>query len=103
MSDALNRHRELVQRFPDNELARFSLAKAMYDAGDFAPARTELEFCLQRKPDWMVAWILTGHCQLALGQRDAAKAAFTEALRLARAQRHRDPAAELEELLRGLD
>ena len=99
MSDAFVRQREMVRQYPENELARFSLGRALFDAGDFSGAREHLEVALQRKPDWMVVQILLGKCDLAQGFAAAAKNAFEQALHLARVQHHEGPEAELLELL----
>ena len=103
MSDLFARQRELVRQHPENELARFSLGRALFDAGDFPGAREQLEVALRRKPDWMVVQILLGKCDLAQGFADAARSAFERALQLARQQHHEGPEAELLELLSGLN
>jgi len=99
MSDPLARQRQMVSQFPENELARFSLGKALYDRADFSGALTELTTALARKPDWMVVQILIGKCEQALGRRDAAKAAFQRARQLAIEQNHEGPLAEMDQLL----
>ena len=96
MNDLIARHEKMVQQFPQNELARFSLGKALFDAGEFARAREQLEVAIQKKPDWMVVHILIGKCDLALGHRASAKAAFEKALQLAIDQNHEGPQAEME-------
>lgn len=93
----------MVRQYPENELARFSLGRALFDAGDFSEAREHLEVALRRKPDWMVVQILLGKCALAQGAVDAARIAFEKALHLARVQHHEGPEAELMELLSGLN
>jgi len=103
MDDRFARQRQLVQSHPENELARFSLGRALFDAGDFAGAREHLEVALRRKPDWMVVQILIGKCDLAQGSPDAARESFERALRLAREQHHEGPEAELLDLLSGLN
>jgi Tfp pilus assembly protein PilF len=103
MGDLFTRQRELVRQYPENELARFSLGRALFDAGDFAGAREQLEVALRRKPDWMVVQILLGKCDLAQGSADAARSAFERALQLARQQHHEGPEAELLDLLSGLN
>ena len=93
----------MVQRYPENELARFSLGRALFDAGDLSGAREHLEVALRRKPDWMVVQILLGKCDLAQGDLAAARSAFERALHLAREQHHEGPEAELMDLLSGLN
>ena len=99
MTDPLARQRHLVAQHPDNELARFSLGKALFDRGDFAGAREHLAAALERKPDWMVVQILIGKCDLSLGNRAAARNAFERARDLALAQNHEGPLAEMDQLL----
>lgn len=103
MNETILRYQKLLEQFPNNELARFSLGKAFYDGGDFAAAQAEFELALQRKPDWMVVQILIGKCELAKGQKEAARTAFERARQLAIAQNHEGPLAEMDELLATLD
>lgn len=103
MNPAFERHRKMVEQYPDNELARFSLGKALYDSGDIPAAHEQLKIALAKKPDWMVVQILIGKCELAEGNPTAARAAFERALALAIAQNHEGPRAELEQLLTELD
>jgi Flp pilus assembly protein TadD len=93
----------MVERFPENELARFSLGKALFDQGRFSEAREQLAVALSKRSDWMVVQILIGKCDLELGDHQRARAAFERALQLAIEQRHEGPQAELENLLSGLN
>ena len=99
MTDAIARSQKLVAQYPNNELARFSLGKAYYDDGQYAPAKEQLNVALARKPDWMVVQILIGKCELSLGDRAAALSAFERARQLALEQHHEGPLAEMEQLL----
>ena len=103
MSDAIARHRKLLEQYPDNELARFSLGKALFDQNDFTAAKEQFQIALNRKPDWMVVQILLGKCDLSLGDKAAAKAAFERARDLALTQHHEGPLAEMESLLAELE
>ena len=96
---SLTRWQTLVAQQPNNELARFSLGKALFDAGEFAAAREHFQIALAKKPDWMVVQILLGKCALALGHKAEARAAFERGLQLAVAQNHEGPREELEGLL----
>ena len=58
MSEVLAPYQKLLEQFPNNELARFSLGKALFDLGQFAAAKEHFEFALSRKPHWMVVQIL---------------------------------------------
>jgi uncharacterized protein HemY len=97
MNDLIARHEKTVAQFPQNELARFSLGKALFDAGEFARAKEHLAIALKKKPDWMVVQILIGKCDLALGDKASAKAAFERALQLAIEQHHEGPQTEMEQ------
>lgn len=102
MNDPLARQRQMVQQYPENELARFSLGKALFDRGELAEAREHLTVALAKRPDWMVVQILLGKCDLAAGDRPAARQAFERALELAVVQHHEGPQAEMESLLEDL-
>lgn len=92
----------LVERQPDNELFRFSLAQALVAENRLADAVPHYRYCVEKLADWMMPRILLGKLLLQLGRPEEAKACFTEALALAVAQHHEDPERELRELLRGL-
>lgn len=100
--DPLERQRQLAAQYPDNELARFSLGRALFDRGDVAAAKPEFQAALKRKPDWMAVQILLGKCDLQLGDTAAARASFERARDLAIAQHHEGPLAEMESLLADL-
>ena len=102
MNEIIARHEKMVAQFPENELGRFSLGKALFNAGEFAQAKEHLAVALAKKPDWMVVQILIGKCELAAGDWAQAKAAFQNALQLAVEQHHEGPQAELEQLLADL-
>ena len=99
MQEAVNRFQKMLEQNPNNDLARFSLAKALFDAEQFADAKPHFETALQRKPEWMIAQILLGKCQLSLGDRAAARVTFQRGLELAIAQHHEGPQAEMESML----
>ena len=103
MNETIARCEKMVEQFPQNELARFSLGKALFDAGDFQRAKEHFEIALTKKPDWMVVQILIGKCELSLGQRASAKSAFERALKLAIDQNHEGPQMEMEQALAELD
>ena len=102
MSDRVEQFRQLLEKFPDNEMARFSLGKAYYDLNQFAAAKDQLELALLKRPDWMVVQILVGKCELSLGNKHLAVKAFERARQLAIDQKHEGPQAEMDELLQEL-
>jgi Flp pilus assembly protein TadD len=103
MSSALERYRQMVAQHPGNELARFSLGKALFDSGDFAGAREQFEAALERRSDWMVVRILLGKSLLELKDPVAARVSFEKARQLAVEQHHEGPLAEIDRLLSELN
>ncbi len=92
----------LVASQPANELFRFSLAQALLAESRPADALEHLQFCADKKTDWMMPRILLGKALLGLGRRAAAKPWLEQALQLAIAQAHEDPERELRALLTDL-
>jgi len=103
VNDAIARYQKLLEQYPDNELARFSLGKALFDLGDLRAAKEQFEVALSRKPTWMVVQILLGKCELGLGNRPAAIAAFERARKLAIEQDHQGPLEEMNQQLEELN
>lgn len=103
MNDTIARYQKLLEQYPDNELARFSLGKAWFDLGRFTEAREQFVRALEKKPDWMVVQILLGKCDLATGDKAGAKAAFERARQLAIEQNHEGPLAEMDAALAELE
>jgi predicted Zn-dependent protease len=92
----------LVARQPDNELFRFSLAQALLAENKPAEAVEHLSACAVKKADWMMPRILLGKALLGLGRKPEAKPWLEQALQLAIAQAHDDPAQELQAILKDL-
>jgi predicted Zn-dependent protease len=89
----------LVERNPDNELFRFSLAQALEAEGRNHEAEPHYQFCVAKKTDWMMPRILLGKLYLATGRTADARGLLEDALRLAVDQNHETPEAELRALL----
>jgi tetratricopeptide (TPR) repeat protein len=99
MNETIIRYQKLLEQYPNNELARFSLGKAYFDLDQYSEAKAQFELALARKPDWMVAQILLGKCELSLGNREPAQSAFERARQLAVEQEHDGPLMEIQQLL----
>ena len=93
------RFQKLVEQNPENELYRFSLAQALVKEDQPGQAEPHLRACIEKRPDWMVAFILLGKALVDLGRSDEARLIFESALGLAIEQQHEDPEAELRALL----
>jgi len=88
-----------VEAKPNNMLFRFSLGQALYDEGATEAAIPHLQRCADSRDDWMLPRILLGKALLQHGQADTAKPILATALKLAIAQHHDEPAAELRDIL----
>lgn len=89
----------LVAQQPANDLFRFSLAQALLAEGRPAEAIEHLVLCADKKPEWMLPRILLGKSLVGLGRQAEAKPWLLEALDLAVAQDHEDPAREVKGIL----
>lgn len=94
-----HRFQTLVSNNPNNELFRFSLAQALIDENRHEEAIEHLDFCIHKKPDWMMAQILKAKSLLTLARPADAKPVLERALHLAIEQHHEAPEAELRKLL----
>lgn len=102
MSARVAQFQTLVTSQPQNELFRFSLAQALIAAERESEAVPHLEFCVDKKADWMLPRILLGKLHLKAGRPAEARPLLENALALAIAQDHEDPAAELQAILDGM-
>lgn len=105
MSDSaelISRYEAKVAEHPENGLVRFSLGKALFDAGRFSEAEVHLQKALSTKPDWMVVTMLLAQCALRRNDKPAAKALYENALQFAIDQKHADPEAEIRAALADL-
>ncbi len=102
MPTRVEQFQSLFTASPDNELFRFSLAQAFIDAGRDSEAIPHLEYCAEKKADWMMPRIMLGKILLASGETARARPLLEAALQLAIDQDHDDPAEELRAILDGL-
>ncbi|MCF7750042.1 tetratricopeptide repeat protein [Bacillus subtilis subsp. subtilis] len=78
----------------DSALLRFSLGKALLDAGDPGQAATHLQRCVAQDPAYSAGWKLLGKAWLAADDADAAALAWRQGIAVA--QRNGDKQAEKE-------
>jgi predicted Zn-dependent protease len=102
MASRSEQFQALVDRHPENELFRFSLAQALEAEGRAQEACQHYQVCVEKRADWMMPRILLGKILLQLGRRAEAKPLLASALELAIAQSHEDPERELRGLLADL-
>jgi Flp pilus assembly protein TadD len=94
-SELIAKYEALLARRPDDELLRFSLGKALYDAGRYAEAEEQLRLALAARSDWMVVTMLLAQCALRRNDATAAKALYEKALQFAIDQDHEGPEQEI--------
>ena len=87
---------------PDNEMFRFSYGEALFEEENYQECLEHLEFCVSKKPDWMIPHILLGKAYIALDRKSDAISHLEKALILARDQHHEDPETEVVGLLEDL-
>jgi hypothetical protein len=56
---------ELWEKLLENDLWRFKLTRAWFDAGDHANAANHLRTLCHKKADWTVEHVFPGRCLLA--------------------------------------
>lgn len=95
----IDRFGQMVAKHPDNELARFSLGSALFEAGRFADAEPHFKRALELKGDWVVAYILRARCLIRLGRADEAKPLLATGRKHSIAQHHESPVEEIDEIL----
>jgi Flp pilus assembly protein TadD len=89
----------LVAKNPENELARFSLGSALFEAGRFADAEPHFAKALALKGDWVMAYILRARCLIRLGRVGEARPLLATGRRHSLAQHHEAPVEEIDEIL----
>ena len=95
----ITRYETLLQQRPGDELALFSLGKALFDANRYPEAETHLRAALRAKPDWMVVAMLLAKCALHRNDKAAARKLYEDALGFAIAQHHEGPEEEIRHVL----
>jgi predicted Zn-dependent protease len=102
-NEAIARFEAKVAEKPENELFRFSLGKALLDAGRWEEAEAQLEQAINRRSDWMVVAMLLARCAEHRKDFIAARRRWEQALGLAVTQHHEDPEREIRTALQRLD
>ena len=93
----------ILDEEPDNELVRFTYAKALMDESQWAAAIQQFETLLRQQPDYVIAWAHLARCALNAGDRARARQACDEGYPHARRLNHEAPLAELDAVMQELD
>lgn len=99
VEDKILRFRQVVEQNPDNELARYSLGTALFEAEQFEDAEEQFRAALENKNDWVLAYIFRARCQIRLGRTDEAKSLLRLGREYSEKQGHASPIEEIDDLL----
>ena len=94
----IERSLRILEQAPENHLARFSLANALFDAGRPGEAEQEYRRCLAGQPDWMAVAISLGRCLVMSGRLPEAREVLASAREMAIRQGHTSPLEEIADL-----
>ena len=95
--------KSLLDDEPDNELIRFSYAKALLDAQQFSEAVPEFRRLVQDNADYALAWAFLARSSLLAGDLPGARLACEQGMPVAKRQRHEIPESEIQAVLDELD
>ncbi len=102
-SSRIELFRKALEQDPANELAHFSLANELCEAGQYAQALPHYEACLAVNPAWMRVHIQVGKCCLEMGVPQRARESLLKAKELMSQKRDFENLREVESLLEGLE
>ncbi len=104
MADAeqIEKFRNMAQADPSNEIAHFSLGRALLDSGDAAEAAKSLQRVIAVNPNISKAYQLLADAQLKTGHRDFAIKTLTEGMHVAHRRGDLLPKNEMTQTLKDL-
>jgi tetratricopeptide (TPR) repeat protein len=100
--DRIAQLRTFIAARPDDPFPRYALGLELKGKGDTAGAATELLELLQRKPDYLAAYLQLGMLQQALGRMEDARATFSRGQEVARKQGNSHTLSELTQAMESL-
>ena len=75
------------------------LGQALWDEENWSECIEQLELCLLKRPDWMIASLLLAQVKMKTGEMEDARRILNETVRMAREQDHEGPEEEALALL----
>ena len=100
--DRLEQLRKFIEVQPDEPFPRYALALEFKGKGENAKAAETLHELLQRKPDYLAAYLQLGMLEQALGRADAARDTLRKGQDLARTKGDTHTLSELTSALEAL-
>ncbi len=102
LSERIAQFRKMATDDPANDLAHFSLAKALMEDQQWSEAAQSFAKAVDLNPDFSKAYQLQGTCLQKAGQAEAAIEVLRRGFTVAHARGDRMPRDEMGQLLRGL-
>ncbi len=84
--DRRDQLRKFIASWPDDPFPRYALALELKGQGDAAGAAGELSALVEKKPDYLPAYLMLGLLQQALGKAADARSTLQAGQSVARAQ-----------------
>ena len=100
--DRMEQLRKFIEAQPDEPFPRYALALEYKSRGDNAKAAEALRELLQRRPDYLAAYLMLGMLEQALGRLDAAREALVKGQEVARTKGDTHTLSELTSALEAL-
>ena len=98
----IERFRQMTESNPNDEIAHFSLGRALLEAGEAAEAAKALQRVIALNPNISKAYQLLGDAQLKTGHRDYAIQTLTEGINVAQRRGDLMPKNEMSKILADL-
>ena len=100
--DRIEQLRSFIAASPDDPFPRYALALELKGKGEAAEAAEELRRLLDRKPDYLAAYLQLGMLHAAAGKTGEARSVLTAGQDVARKQGNSHTLSELTTALEGL-
>jgi tetratricopeptide (TPR) repeat protein len=94
--------RKFIAESADDPFPRYALALELKGKGDAAGAAAEMQELLNRKPDYLAAYLQYGMLLQALGRTDEAKVAYAKGQAVARTKGDSHALSELTQALESM-
>ena len=98
----IERFRQMAESNPNDEIAHFSLGRALLESGDAAEAAKALQRVIALNPNISKAYQLLGDAKLKTGHRDYAIQTLTEGINVAQRRGDLMPKNEMSKILADL-
>ena len=102
VEEEITRFRKMAEADPNDEIAHFSLGRALLESGDAAEAAKALQRVIALNPNIAKAYQMLGAAQIKTGHRDYAIGTLTEGINVAHRRGDMMPEKEMSKMLADL-